>query len=244
MSRTVYLSASTQDTNIGVAGYGTEETNMQYLADLVKTYIEKGKGDIIVYRNNGNMTLQSTINDSNSKHPEIHVALHSNAGGGKGTEIYYSNYPIYSANGFILASKVYNAVAPLTISPDRGIHADTVLYDRGLAETRDTMAIACLIEIMFHDNATDVKDYLSKQHDIAKAIAMSIYDYFGMSYYIEPTPQPTPTPTGEREKVIKYLNEVSNWSTKYVNEFDQLQNKGVNVYGVICKIINFVKEGN
>jgi N-acetylmuramoyl-L-alanine amidase len=233
----VYLSGSTQDQNIGVASYGTEEKNMQELADLVAHYINKGEGDIGIYRNNASMTLQSTINDSNSKKPDIHVALHSNAGGGKGTECYYSNYPVYSANGFILASKVYNAVAPLTVSSDRGVHADTVLYTKGLAETRDTTAIACLIEIMFHDNSVDVIDYLSKRDSIAKAIAQSIYDYFGMAY-IETV---TPTPIGEREIVINYLNKVSKWSTTYVTEFDKLQNQNINVYGVINKIINCVK---
>lgn len=225
----IYLSGSTQENNVGVGPYGTEELRMQHLADRIKDYLQKGGGDVLILRNNGLMSLNQIVSDSNSKSPNVHIALHSNSGGGKGTEIYYSNYPLYSSDSKKLAELIYNAVAPLTISSDRGVKADTDLFSNGLMETRDTTAIACLIEIMFHDNYTDVVDYLAKIEMIAKAIAKAIYSYFRMQYRdsINET---------ERESTIKMIKQVSQWSDIYIREFDILQARGINVWGLICKI--------
>jgi len=213
MSLKVYLSGSTQENNVGVGSYGTEEIRMQSLGDMVVWYIIQGKGDILCYRNYGSMSLAQTIADSNNIAPDIHVALHSNAGGGAGTECYYSNYPIYSEKGHRLAQLIYDAVAPITVSNDRGCQPDTNLYNIGLAETRDTTAKACLIEIMFHDNIVDVEDYLSNNKDnvIALAIAKAIYNYFGIEYYVAPPVITPPTEKTEKEKVIEYVDSQNGW---------------------------------
>jgi len=183
MSIKIYLSGSTQKDNVGVLNYGTEEQRMQFLSDLVKEYIKKGQGGFIVYRNNGNMSLEQTIADSNSKKVDLHLALHSNAGGGDGTEIYYHFQNQQSGGlGKKLAQFVYDAVAPLTLSPDNGVKADNSLYKSGLAELRETIAPAALIEIMYHDNKTDVNDYLGKIDKIALAIAKAFYQFYGIEY--------------------------------------------------------------
>jgi|WetSurMetagenome_2_1015567.scaffolds.fasta_scaffold52260_3 N-acetylmuramoyl-L-alanine amidase len=225
----VYLSGSTQQDNQGVLNYGTEEYRMQQLADKVKLFMEQGKGNFEIYRNNGSMSLQQIIEDSNSKSPNVHVALHSNAGGGHGTECYYSNYPSFSASSKKLADLIYNAVATITAQSDRGCLADTVLYSHGLAETRDTTAVACLIEIMFHDNETDVKDYLSKIDIIAKAIAKAIYAYFGTTYAEESTRET------ERDIAVKRIKEISKYSDTWIKEFDKLAQEGLNIWGLLNK---------
>jgi N-acetylmuramoyl-L-alanine amidase len=210
MSRKLYISGSTQEDNIGVGEYGTEESRMQNLADKVVWWIIQGRGDILCYRNGGNMNLAETINDSNNQGVEYHLALHTNASGGKGTECYY--YYATQRDGKEWATAIYNAVAPLTISEDRGVKADNTLYSMGLAELRETNAVACLIEIMFHDNLIDVNDYLAKQDQIAKEIAKAIYAYFGIEYYVEPIPTPEPT---EKEKVIQYIDGQKGWDMLY-----------------------------
>lgn len=231
MSKIVYISGSTQENNRGVGAYGTEEERMQYLADRVKAFIEAGRGDIIVYRNNGAMSLQQVVADSNSKRPDLHLALHTNAGGGKGTECYYY---YKSPNGKNFASKIYNAVAPLTINSDRGCKPDNSLYSNGLYETRETTAVACLIEIVFHDNSSDVNDYLSKIELIAKALAKAVYDYIGLPY-VEKNPEVKKDIGTEREEAIKKICLVSKWAEDYIREFDSIQAKGINVWGLINK---------
>jgi N-acetylmuramoyl-L-alanine amidase len=223
MSKIVYLSGSTQNDNIGVADYGTEALRMQQLADRVKFWIQQGQGDFIVYRNNANMGLAGTVNDSNSKHADVHVALHSNAGGnGKGTESYYYND---SNEGKRLSTLLYNNVAPITSSPDRGIMSDRVLYSSGLYELRETVAVAALIEIMFHDNVVDVVDYLSKVEQIAKALAKAIYSYFNYPFY---------EGNSEKDQAIAKLVKVSSYANSvWIPEFTKLADRGLNIWGLI-----------
>jgi N-acetylmuramoyl-L-alanine amidase len=170
----IYLDASNQKENVGVGSYGNEAIRMNYLADRVKYYLDQGHGGIAVYRNNINMTLTQTVNHANSLNTDVYLALHTNAGGGKGTEIYH--YP-NSANGLKLAQMIYNKVAPITVSADRGIKTNDWFY-----VIKNTVMEAVLIEIMFHDNLTDVNDYLSKIETIAQAIAKGIYQFFGINY--------------------------------------------------------------
>lgn len=208
--RTVYLSASTQSGNIGTDGV-SEKTRMRELQAKVNWYIQQGRGDIGVYMNTDSMTLGQTISDSNSKNPDIHVAMHSNAsGGGEGTEVYYSNYPILSQESKNLATILYNNIALVLVGKDRGVKPDTNLYDTGLAETRDTTAKACLIEYFFHDNYADVVDYLNKVELVAINTARAIYEYFGIEYYVEPVVI-TPVESTEKTKAIKYIDELNAW---------------------------------
>lgn len=168
----IYLDASNQKENLGVGNYGNEGIRMNQLADRVKYYLNVGQR-ITVYRNNINMSLSQTVNHANSVNANVYLALHTNAGGGKGTEIYH--YP-GSVNGKRFAEIIYNKIAPLTISPDRGIKTANFYVLRG------TKMPAALIETMFHDNLTDVNDYLGKIEIIAQAMAKGIYQYFNINY--------------------------------------------------------------
>lgn len=224
----VYLSGSTQYDNQGINNYGTEADRMQYLADRVKDYIGKGQGGITVFRNQGGMGLQGSINDSNSKRPDIHIALHTNAGGSRGTESYYWGGSNNTAS-VRLTRLVYDRVAPLTVANDRGVKSDHTLYSSGLAELRETSAVATLIEIMYHDNAADVADYLGKIEQIAQAIAYSVYDYFGIQYK---------QPQGnEKDEAIKKLRAVSNYADSiWIPAFNKLEAEGKNIWGLILKL--------
>ena len=150
--------------------------------------------------------------------------------GGKGTECYYYHSSI---NGKIFATKIYEAIAPLTISADRGVKPDTALYASGLYECRETSAVACLIEIMFHDNLTDVNDYLSKVDVMALSMAKAIYSYLGIAYVETSKPTPVVIATTERERGIQMIFQVSKWAEDYIREFDAIQAKGINVWGLI-----------
>jgi N-acetylmuramoyl-L-alanine amidase len=223
----VFLSASTQNDNVGVANYGTEASRMQELASRVEQYIKAGGGNIKIYRNIGIKTLEDTVNMSNDiDNLDIHVALHSNAGGGEGTEIYFSNYPVRSEDSFRLAKSIYEQVAPITIGKDRGIKPDTALYEMGLFETGMTKAIAVLLEIMFHDNAKDIADYLNKVDTIAYNIAIGIYKYFNIEYQNEV----------KLEEWQKILRKVSPYYKSW--ELFIEKHKSVNIKGLIVKIFN------
>lgn len=80
MGKSIYLSPSAQENNIGVLNYGDEERRMNEFVDKLIWYMNKGKGDITIYRNDPSMTINQIIADSNAKNPDFHFAIHSNAG--------------------------------------------------------------------------------------------------------------------------------------------------------------------
>ena len=95
----VFISPSVQEFN-RFSGGGNEEYYMNLIADeLVPLLSEKG---ISIERNSPDDTLSGIIRQSNSTNRNLHLAIHSNAGGGEyagrtmGAEIYY--YP-YSEQG-------------------------------------------------------------------------------------------------------------------------------------------------
>lgn len=178
----IYLAHSTQDDNMGVDGI-TEENRMTDFGKLVKKYLIAGSADLTIFENTNNQNLMDYIEDSNNKKVDLHIELHSNAGSSnaRGFEIYYSNYPILSQESKNLATCIFKYVSNLT-EIDRGIFADTNCYDIGLAATRETSAVAVLLEMFFHTNFKDINEFNLKKEELARAIAIGIYDYLELTY--------------------------------------------------------------
>lgn len=166
--KSIYLSPSTQENNVGAGSYGTEEQRMNEIMDLIENQL---RGHYILYRNRPNMTLQQVVADSNAKNPDLHFALHSNAGGGRGAECF-----ICARGGKAeqFANIVYGKIAALTPVSDRGVKVSTSLY-----EINKTKAPAVILELEFHDNADGAKWIMENKAAIAKACAQAIMEFFG-----------------------------------------------------------------
>jgi N-acetylmuramoyl-L-alanine amidase len=184
MSKSIYLSPSTQEKNRGVGIYGTEESRMNNIADVTERVLKQN--GIVVYRNKPEMTLSQVVSDSNSKKPDIHLAIHSNACDGKarGCEVCCHQY---GGEGEKLAKVVYSEIAPLTPSADKGIKEGCNHFGEGkpLYETAKTNAPAALIEIAFHDNIEDADWIVCNMEEIGIALAKGVLKYFGIPYVSE-----------------------------------------------------------
>ena len=184
----IYLSPSMQENNVNKNLNYVEETEMNLVTDILEA--ELRRHNFTIYRNNPGMNLYQIAADSNAKKPDIHFAIHSNAGGGQGTEIH-----IYAkgGKGEKFANIVYEQVANLTPTKDRGVWVSPQLY-----ELRATNAPAALIELDFHDNNTIAKWIQENRKPLAVAMCKGILKYFGMTYIEEspnnPVPDPTPDP--------------------------------------------------
>lgn len=193
----LYLAHSTQFDNIGNDGI-SEAVKMKAFTDKVAYYVRIGRGEIEIYQNNDNMGLMDYINHANSLDVDLCLDNHTNASDNqnvRGYEVYYSNYPSFSPESKRFADLLWNRITPIT-DVDRGVYPDTRLYGIGLAFCRETEAVACLHEIGFHTSTADQNELIQKQEQLAKATALAIYDYFGMSYY-EP-----PVQTGKKYRVM------------------------------------------
>jgi len=91
----VFLSPSTQEWNRYYTD-GNEELYMNRLADMMEPYLRSS--GINFSRNDPDRNISGVIADSNAGRYDVHLALHSNAGGGefagklRGIDVYYSPY--------------------------------------------------------------------------------------------------------------------------------------------------------
>ncbi len=170
----IYLSPSFQEQNIGVGNYGTEEARCNQIADVVERELKKNK-NFEVIRNKPTMSLEEVIKDSNNSNADVHFSIHTNAGesSARGCEI-YAIAPNTQADK--LAQIVYQKLSAITPTKDRGVKYNS------LAETKQTKAIAVLIEIGFHSNNEDAKWIIENTEFIGKELAKSLYEYFSIEY--------------------------------------------------------------
>ncbi len=172
--KVIFLSPSTQEFNVGVGDYGTEEYRMNRIADIVEDLLKKQ--GYTVYRNDPNEKLSAAVKKSNEIGPDIHVALHSNASGkgfdAQGPEI-FANRP--NTPGDRLANAIYDEIMEIYPYKDKG---RGVLFTSTLYEIIRTNAPAVLLEVAFHDNVDDANWIINNENEIAQAVVNGINNYF------------------------------------------------------------------
>ncbi len=167
----IYLSPSVQENNRGVGNYGTEEQRMNEIADIVQRELSN-RNNIELKRNNKNMNSVQITNDSNGWKADYHCAFHSNAGGGKGCEIYH--YVDGTDNLSVkIARRVYNNVVKISPNPGRGLKSGMNLFE----VNNNIKAVSFLIEIGFHDNEVDANFIINDKEKIGVAIANGILEH-------------------------------------------------------------------
>lgn len=207
----LYLSPSTQENNTGKGSYGTEEKRMNELADHVEPLL-KFNG-FTVYRNKPSMTLAEVCRDSKSKigSSGLHVALHTNAGGGKGTEIWCNK------QGRNLAECIYNEVAPITPASDRGVKETSLLM-----EVREVPSPSVILEVIFHDLLSDADFMIKNMEKVAKGIVKGICKAAGKAFRLPIAEVSKPTPKVFYRVVTGSFSDMGN-AERRVN---QLKDKG------------------
>ncbi len=184
----VFLSPSTQEWNKYING-GDEEQYMNLIADAMEPFLRSS--GIEFSRNVPERNVTGAIADSNAGMYDVHLALHSNAAGAgregtmRGIEIYYSPFSDYSRT---LATIIANNMKLIYPIPEK----TTIIPTTALAEVTKTRAPAVLCEIGYHDNAYDADWIKSSIDKIARVLAESLCDYFGIPL-VEPTEERTGT---------------------------------------------------
>lgn len=172
MIKSVYLSPSMQENNTGALNYGTEEARMNQVADVVQRVLQNHGVD--VYRNRPEWSLGQAVADSNRVKPNLHFCIHSNAGGGRGAEIYaYAQ----GGEGEKAAKLIYAEIAAITPTADRGVK-----FNPSLFELRNTNAPAALVEVAYHDNVDDATWIINNIEAIGIALTKGVLRYLGIQY--------------------------------------------------------------
>ena len=187
----IYVSPSTQESNIGAGAFGSEESQMNKISEFLVAFLYKD-GRFTVKYNLPSMGVAQIATDSNNFKSDLHLAIHSNAGGGEGTEV-YAYGPGTNSERF--AKALYNQVAPLSPGKDRGVK-----YNKALYEVGDRVnATSVLIELAFHDNAQDAQWIATNTQQIAEALYKGVCDYYSYNYRALAVAPPVVTPVAPAE---------------------------------------------
>lgn len=173
-SKAIFLSPSTQEDNVYACDNTiTEEAAMWMITRQLKDMLEIDGYEVYLCGEDDNVMQKVEL--GNSLECGAYVAIHSNSGGesgeGKGTEIFYNSN---IAGSLALAEYIYNHVATLTPTDDRGVKDQT---QRDLYEINNNQTACCLLEVEFHDDMTTSRWILDHTRELAAAIRDGILDY-------------------------------------------------------------------
>jgi len=180
---TIYLSPSTQESNLFVSG-GSEEYYMNLIADAMIPYLNAS--GIQYVRNTPQMTAASSIAASNAGNYDLHVAIHSNAapegryGTVRGSIVFYYPGSVQGRRAAEIMADNLRTIYPL---PDlvRAQPSTTI------GELRRTRAPSVFLELAYHDNYDDAAWIKAYIETIARNIVLSLTEYFGIPF-LAPVP--------------------------------------------------------
>ena len=158
----VYISPSNQNGNKYAYGGTNEMAVCNRIADKVVELLKINNFE--AKKAPSGQDMYNSITESNRFNADLHICIHTNAGGGHGTEIYTFDK---SAECMRYAEPIYNNLAKLTNST-RGIK------QASFAEIMQTTAICIYVEAEFHDTTTLAKWIVNNINPIAKAIVQGI----------------------------------------------------------------------
>ena len=168
----IYLNPSVQVHNSYVNGLGTEAENMRDIAALMyqklaTIYYIDVEGNL----DRNGLSLSKSVALSNSVQRHIHFALHSNAGGGSGTEI-------YTKGDRSFATAMYEGFLELGDFKRRGIKDGNHLYEIKSSKAHHV----ALIELAFHDNVKEATFIVENKEAIAAKLVQSILKFIDKAY--------------------------------------------------------------
>lgn len=198
----VYLSPANQPANIGCDGY-SETDGARAMARAAKDALFSW--GYLVYVGDG--VVNDNIADSNRLRPNLHVAIHSNAGtqdcaganaANGGTWVVYRQF---DASGIRATDRIYPQLQPWSpgTSDRKGTDKDVIGFV--IAETQNTQAPTSFVETAFHTYGPD-EDWLRNSAAQGRKIATGIDNYFGNPRCGVTKPCPTRIAQVEPQEVL------------------------------------------
>lgn len=138
----IFLSPSDQWSNTVATKEHSEAYHCIKIAEYAKTYLELNGYDVLIGDTSKEKTYSKRVKKSNDYKADLHICIHTNAGGGEGTTVFCFK----GKKGNKYVKSIYNEVALLTPTKDRGIKEVSNLY-----EINHTKATCVYVECEFHD---------------------------------------------------------------------------------------------
>ncbi len=168
----IYLSPSQQYYNKYAAGDTTEKEQCNRIA----VYCEKAllRCGFEVKRAAEGTKTETAIEESNAWGAELHIPIHTNAGGGSGCVVFVSRL---EGDRLKTAQAIYDELSKITVANESyGVRKANFL------EIRDTVAKCIYVEAEFHDNVRDAEWIIANVRLIGEAICKGICEAVGVAY--------------------------------------------------------------
>lgn len=173
MSKKIYLSPSNQDGNLYAYGNTNEMEQCNRIADAAKAALERCGFE--VKKAPKGQAMRTSIAESNAWGADLHIPIHTNAGGGQGTVVFVYNK---NTTNMKFAEPIYREVQAVTPGGiDYGIRENP-----GLAELNSTNAVAVYVEADFHDNERIAKWLVENPKTVGEAICKGVCKAYGVEY--------------------------------------------------------------
>lgn len=169
----VYLSPSNQYANTYAYGDTNEMEQCNRIAEAAEAALIRNGYE--VKRAPKGQDMYETIKESNEWGADLHIPIHTNAGGGAGTVVF-----VYSKNAENMryANPIYHEVQ--NASPGDIDYNVRVMPE--LAELNGTKATAVYVECEFHDNAEYAKWIIDNTKALGEAICRGVCEADGKEY--------------------------------------------------------------
>ena len=167
----IYIAPSNQSSNKYVYGDTTEAIQCQAIAKLIPNYLKDYDCEVKIGA--ASLSLQDKAKEATAWGANAYLSIHSNAGGGRGTEVWYDPN---KEDSKAFAQVMYSVIAPISTGRDRGLKRSASFIDC----VHPTMP-SCIVEMDFHDWIDGAKWITENHETIAQAFAKGLITYLNIS---------------------------------------------------------------
>jgi len=164
----IYINPSVQTRNMYYDKVTTEAEIMNKISKEIVNNLSNIPY-LNVYYNDRYLSLSKSVSEINKLNIDYHLALHSNAGGGSGSECYH-----YKSEAF--AKSILTSFNQMHSFPNRGVKDGSHLYELNSSKAKNKI----LIEFLFHDNAQEGSFLKTKYKEIADNVSKTLITYINL----------------------------------------------------------------
>lgn len=200
----IYLSPSSQPNNTYAAGDTDEQTQCNRIAEAARLALIRCGFD--ARKGAEGQGYKDNVAESNAWGADLHIPIHTNAGGGAGTVVF-----VYSLTDARLkyALPIYNAVQALSPGEtEYGVRANSGLY-----EVKNATATCVYVECEFHDRADLAEWIVAHTTELGEAIARGVCEGYGVPY-VEPSDASGTPDTPEAPASVFYRVQVGAFNNR------------------------------
>lgn len=180
----IYLSPSAQPANSYAAGNTNEQVQCNRIAEAAKTALVRC--GFAVKKAPEGQGYKENVDESNAWGADLHIPIHTNAGGGAGTVVFVHGG---TAKQMQYAKPIYGEVqATSPGTTDYGVRVNSGLYELGY-----TTATAVYVECEFHDRADLAAWIIEHTTELGEAIARGVCIGAGVPYIAPSSSEPGKT---------------------------------------------------